>query len=463
MKSKNKPSGFTLMEVLFAVAILAIGLIFLACQFPVGMFSARDNVDQTRKVIETHNSQVMTEVQLSLVNTSRILDKRSNQGNWRLDKWHPKSIRANCDITRIHFLPKPNVYASGAPELVLDDPEGAEGYMAYLLTPIDINLGAPYNYKFTKGTLEPEPPFWSHHSKNSSVYGISGFAFRTNMFLGDIGQVMSPPVDETDPKVQELIRRMELDLGPYNPLDPAHRLQYLHPAIFEVSLDSNYSWAAFYSEGDSQYYIFTLRNPRKEVRYAVQDEASFYYLDPPNFWNGPAGHPRPRDCYGEIYDAAIQPVGDWPPAAAPGAAGADRVFPIPWRVCLGPFSKRYRVRDYYEDMEDDQPWDSTFRIPEAVADILRPGSILIDADPADNDHDGTGPLTTRGSGQLYEVSEVFIDPDGYFQVRLRTGLRDDLHYFWVFPPPIIRYGDGSYDFDDWQPVVSVTKKVIDIK
>jgi hypothetical protein len=440
------------MEVIFAVAILAIGLIFLACQFPVGMFSARDNVDQTRKVMETHNSQVMLEVQLSLVNTGRILDNRSDQSNWLLDQWQTRNVRADRDITRLHFLPKPNVLVeslvAGTPTLRLDDPEGLEGYMAYLLTPINIKLGPAYgNYKFEKPTVAPQPPFWTQ--KPTTQNPTMSFSLTTDVFLGDIGYMMSPPVDETNAKVQKLMRWGR------NPEE----------AIFEVSLESNYSWAAFYKEGEDQYYIFTLRNPRKAVSYAVQDESSFYYLDPPNFWKGPASHPRPRDCYGKIDNAPAnkQPVGDWPPAAAPGPAGADRVFPIPWRVCLGPFSKRYRVVDYYEDMEDDRPWDSTFRIPEAVAMILRPGSILIDADPADNDHDGTGPLTTKGSGQLYEVSEVYLDINEEYWVRLRTGLHDDLHYFWVFPPPIIRYPDGSYDFDDWQPVVSVTKKVIDIE
>ena len=457
------------MEVLFAVAILAIGLIFLACQFPVGMFSARDNVYQTRKVLETHNSQVMMEVQLSLVDPSRILDNRGDQINWRLDKWHPKNVHADKDITRIHFLPKPNVYVNpptGAPTLVLDDPEGLEGKMAYLLTEIDIDLGPPYNYKFKKDPSEPEPLFWSELIPVTDPLPLPA---TTVVFLGDIGHIMSPPVDETDPKVQKVIRRMELYSDPYDPLDPDHRLDYLHPAIFEVSLESNYSWAAFYKEGEEQYYIFALRNPRKEVRYAVQAWDSFYYLNPPNFWNGPASRPRPRDCYGEIYDVEIQPVGDWPEPPAPDDAEFDRVFPVPWRVCLGPFSRRYiwagknSSGDYNYRDSDWNEAPQVFEIPEAVADILRPGSILIDADPADNDHDGIGRLTSTGSGQLYEVSEVFVENDETYWVRLRTRLHDDLHYFWVFPPPVLRDEDGNFmGYDDWQPVVSVTKKVIEI-
>ena len=59
---------------------------------------------------------------------------------------------------------------------------------------------------------------------------------------------------------------------------------------------------------------------------------------------------------------------------------------------------------------------------------------------------------------------MFVESDGTYWVRLRTPLHDDLHYFWVFPPPIVRTGPGpdDYEFDDWQPVVSVTKKVIEI-
>lgn len=406
------------MEVMFAVAILAIGLVFLACQFPVGMFAARDNADQTRKVIEVHNSQVMAEVQLSLVNRGRILDNRGNQ-NWN----NPK---LDLDIIRMHFLPKPNVYSNsilmGAPELVLDDPEGDEGYIAYLLdnkTPVNNPMEVP-----------PDPPFWS--AKGPLVTDFS----YTSVFLEDIGHMMSPPVDETDPKVQKLMR---WGRSP-------------EEAIFEAALESNYCWAMFYREGYEKYYIFTLRNPQKEVRYAVQTPNSFL-LD-----QSGAGR-----CYGTVgainSEFTYNTAGSWPSPAEPDDAALDRKFPVPWRVCLGEYSIRYRV-DVTEPerygYDDQRPGE--FILPEIYADLLLPGSILIDADPYDTDHDGTGRQTTGGCGNIYEVTEVYRGNDGLLRVRLRTDFHDDLHYFWVFPPPIDR---ATGAFDNWQPVVSVTKKLMD--
>lgn len=440
-------SGFSLMEVMFAVVILSLGLVFVACQFPVGIDAVRDVVDETNKIIDAHNSQVMLELEFQRLKTlpnydpKLIWDNRENNYN------PPPSGYPTTDVMTMHVLAKPNVLADSLLlynnkwRVVIDDPEYYEAYIT----------GAPLN-------TFPLWPFWSHNSIYAGAYQNFTDAFIG--FIGDIGNIMSPPVDESDPQVVGL-----LPTSGYDPTYINDRIKYLHPAIFEESLKRNYSWAAMYHENSNEYYIFTLRHPKKQVRYAVQHPDSFRIFQE-----------KPRDPYGPIkfsVEPLIAPTnGTWPsmiypepyvPTPSDPPVLQDRMFPIPWRVCLGEYSQRYRVSSggsfYYEDK-----WagPDSFRIPEEIAHILRTGSIIVDADPADNDSDTIGPLTTRGSGQIYEVSEIFLDDANQYWMRLRTDLYDDLHYFWVFPPPIKRGVDNAlgYEFEDTQPVVEVTKKII---
>jgi len=462
MKNKNRQSGFTLMEVMFAVAILAIGLIFLACQFPVGMFASRDVVDASRSLIEVHNSQVMLEVRQGMVNQSNSLDTR---GNGYLIDWPAK------DLSKVHLLIKPNVLADSlytdTPRLILDDLEDFSDYI------VATNDPAESDY--------PDYPFWSYRY-NGDLANPDTFPMMTPdpplwpLGLGDIGHMMSPPVDESNSEVQKLLRQAGVshyddDLDDY--------IDELNLAIFEVSLEGRYSWAAMYSEGSSQYYIFTFRRPRTEVRYAMQAPGSFAMdiTDQGEPYNNPPDLPWPM----EPSDSEWDPLGFY----------GDRVFPVPWRVCLPPeFWYRYNWDGKNHVLINHISRPAAFAVPADIAAILQPGSIIIDGDPPDRHYVNPyatpptrinkKPRTTTGSGNVYEVLEILapgtwetnddtreyyelsqLFPDTYL-VRLRTRLRDHLHYFWVFPPAVTRDEAGNFmEYEDWQPVVSVTKRLID--
>ncbi len=488
--TRTRQSGFTLMEVMFAVAILAIGLIFLACQFPVGLFASRDVVDQSRNLIESHNSQVMLEVQLSLVpNLNQAIDTRGKDEYYTNSPPGPDPAFPRFpfrDLWRVHLLVKPNVLAysldTDTPRLVLDDLEGFSDYI--IKTSPDL----------LNPTIFPEFPFWPYQygddPDNPNTFPLITPVSNTVWPLGlrDIGYMNSPPVDESDPEVQK--RLQDAGVSPFIDLDEYYRA--LNLAIFDTSLKRRYSWAAFTIEGEAQYYIFTFRQPRKEVQYAMQIPESFLN---PRIWDRSSNQPGSDYEAGGMFDSP--PALPWPMMPAhsdwdPLGFFGDRVFPVPWRVCLPPeYWYRYNW-DSSNHVLVDHIGPTAFAAPAEIAAILRPGSILIDGDPDDPHYinpnavpgSARNPRTTTGSGNVYEVEEILPpgtwetddDTHAYYEltqlfaslpdtylVRLRTNLRDHLHYFWVFPPPVIRDAFGNFmDYEDWQPVVGVTKKVIDI-
>ena len=63
MKHKRIQSGFSLLEVMMAVVVLMMGMVFVTSMFPVGLFYSRENVDKTTGAIEAHNASVNVDLQ----------------------------------------------------------------------------------------------------------------------------------------------------------------------------------------------------------------------------------------------------------------------------------------------------------------------------------------------------------------------------------------------------------------
>ncbi len=448
MKVTTGQKGFSLLEVLFAVMILTLGMIFVAAMFPVGLASTLEVGQASIANLASHNAEVMLYLQKSKghLTLNRLRDKPH-----KMDAWSPD---------RIHALVMPNVLAdsvnSGNPTLVLDDLE-------WIYDPQAPNHNwIKFGEYWTNYRAQLQPPRSALWFLWSRVAAPGVYQPTETFFLGDIKDRVSPPVDAGDKDVLKILDAQGIVPGDTNYYGALQR------ALFDVSLERKYCWSVLYGQG--YYYIFALRMPQKGARFAVQSEASFIYnrLDDP------------------LYQGASEPQYAATGPIAPGPENEDRLLPVPWRVCLDAIAMErtnyYWKPDAWKHKEDGVSGrnPASFTISAGMAAILRPGSILIDADPRDlgwNHYE----RTHGGAGKVYEVTDIKTlaealsngeiaqndlmqgeDPATRYWVTLRTALGgnwngDDLHCFWVFPPAIKRTANGGYTFTGKQPVISVVK------
>ena len=386
MKNEKRQSGFSLIEVLFAMLILTMGIIFVAGQFPLGLANARKIAEETRSEVDAHNAAIMAELQIAPLDPTTFIGDDDTY-----------FVNRDEDV---HYLPRPNarLLTAGIPNidnLVMDDP---------LLTYYKTLPVAGQKY------YESGPPA-NHPLHPVTYYPITGFPDGV-LLPENIGKIVSPPVDETDQDVQARLNHLGASIGNIN------------RAVFDVATARrNFNIAQFYQHiGNNRFrfFVFTLRGSNKRLGYAVQDLSNLVvpdYLQSERF----------------------------------------RYFPIPWQVRLPVFIDFIGDTSQYSQNNPEFPPPDRLIVHENVAAILRPGSILIDAD-------FENPSTTwADNGYVYEVSEINQDINGYF-MRLRTVLEDNLHNFWVFPP-----GKDPDNIDSitnepsWantQPVVKVTQKIV---
>ncbi len=392
-----KYAGFSLMEVLFAIVILTLGLVFVAAQFPVGLHNSRLIYDKTFSDINNNNAQI--QIKLSIQGIANEYRNVINDPNMTLD----------YRDTQIHPLVRPNLLANTVdlprPTLVQDD---LEHYGFHLRT----------NTLITDAL--PEAPIWPFMARNfiPSEYPISpigGYDRDTTFYIGDIGMIMAPAVDEYDPDVQK-----QLPPG-FNHNDDNHLRDYLHPAMLNVSMNHrSYHWNALYqllnfNAGDRyRFFIFTLRNNRTDLRYAVQ---------------------APVD----IIDGHLNPA----------AQEYDRYLPVPWRIDLNP---------PFDTAGFDAGNDVLLVAP--ALDVLRVGTILVDDDQEDFDY-GTGFTNStpwRDNGYTYEIIDITRIDENNATIRLNRPLSDHLKFVWFFPPA---YNREEGRFNQQQPVINMATKIME--
>jgi len=233
VRHRKCAGGFSLMEVLFAVVILTLGLVFVAANFPVGIMNASKVAESTRNIIDAHNAEVMVELQLGAI----VADPCTHQ-NYSLDA----ALDYISNNRHVRLLPKPNVLVDYYPlRVVIDNPEG------------DTNMGSVVNTSINW-------LFWSDDK---------GKLF-TDYYLGDIGPIVSPAVDVSDRDVQKKLQM----LSSYPTSLPLP--EEIEDAIFEVSMERKNSWCVLYRQVKSNikefcFYVFTLRSP-PHARYAMQGD-----------------------------------------------------------------------------------------------------------------------------------------------------------------------------------------------
>jgi len=387
MKSKTKASGFSLMEVLFSILVLSMGLIFVACQFPVGLRTSVDIAETTTKVIDTHNAGIMLELKLGALKS--IAPTYIGPGVF---------IDTNPGV---YFLYQPNKRIhKDYQDMVMDNPNPIPAIHCFERIP---SKDYPY-YPFAGPFAQNHLPQYITRDEINSPHVIE---------KRNLGALVSPPVDETDKEVLQKLRDKHVSLPGESGYNATTYEAALNTAVYDVALQRNYSWCTLYQHigGNAfRFYIFTLRQSKTGEVYAMQK----------------------------------------PPFAEPRALPAteDRLFPVPWYVRLltrvDPTNTTY--------FPPGEPWDRFIlddytQYADAVENILRQGSIIVDAD----------------YGHVYEILDI-SNVDAGWQIRLRTDLHetDHLRSFWVVPPAIVEHSGGSNldIFADKSPVVEMAQCVI---
>lgn len=249
MKNKQRHYGFSLIEVLFAMLILTMGIIFVAGQFPLGLANARKITEETRSEVDAHNAAIMVDLQLAALDPATFIGDDA-------------TFFINRD-GNVNYLPRPNAMLAGAgrPDiegLVMDDPLGQY-----------YPLPASGNYFENQSGQPPHPV--SYYPTEASV----GMSLQNSLLPLNIGKIVSPPVDQTDQDVQARLNHIESSFANIN------------RAVFDVATNQrNFNTAQFYQHiGNNRFrfFIFTLRGSNKRLVYPAQKTELSYanrFLDP---------------------------------------------------------------------------------------------------------------------------------------------------------------------------------------
>jgi len=435
MRSGRRQVGFSLMEVMFAVAILALGMAFVACQFPVGLWAVREVTEGTAGGIDAHNAAVMTELHLQV---GRSLP-------WQFyDNGAGGDVYLRRYDGMIHMLPKPNWRLNG--EIVMDDPEGV-----YFPPFPAAGLATYYHLGATPTAGFPQAPEYLAVVGNNGqpvAAGVEGLLGSRNL-----GQAVLPEVTEADAEVQKAL------MG----ITPGSNLYWktLDETVLRVAQERNYAVCQLYRCVDAtsrtfRLYTFVLRNPKAAQQYAMQDRAT--------------ANPLPLVGYDNPWGVP-----------ATNASTAYRRFPPAWRVSLPlpadpgllpvppwfivPPGQRLdlptrEVRNVIEVRGDQND--------AAYAAILRQGAYIVDGDkPPPPGVGGDYSYQLAGvdwCGQVYRVEDVRLSDDKTaYLIELDRDLEDCLTRFWVVPPAVdlsTTPPPTPPQYADLQPVARVYEQVV---
>ena len=465
---------------------MTMGMVFVASMFPVGLHNARKTAEATIQMIESHNAAVAAELNIGdirlshhqkMVSTAAIasysyIDTTPSVVNDAIYEYINKyTFNRNNMLpgfyNTVHFLARPNIfyndYNSGVKRVILADFEyeyDSSSYWNHFHTTYlyaDSSLFTASNDAEILSSMpcplttfdEPYGPFYLSNISNYVISDKTIWYPETTVAVHDIGKIMCPVIDETSEGVLEQVNR--LAGGSYDLTSVAARQNLLYPAIYDVAMEQKFNWAVFYQEDGNgnlpkSLIIFILKQGvGSNSRYAVQTPVSMV-LDTPadpyyNYVTGTKG-----GCIGMSTATAML------------GANYDCVFPVPWRV--------YLPNPIVDDLATAASGDvASFTVGQNIAQLLREGSVLIDADPEGGIWNAANQLRNT-AGKIFRVKEVQLaDPVAQtYNIVLNTSIGDagkpnSLFSFWVFPPPVIRDASGAFvDFGDNQPVVDIIVK-----
>jgi len=419
MFEKKGQYGFSLMEVLFSIVVLSLGLVFVAAMFPVGISYNRVVVETTMGDIETHNATAMAELQIESGYVGQI---SGSPGIFFVDT----TPTSGWPGGEVRFLCQPNVRIY-YDDIVMDDPTGVK----FTLIPL-----TPAEYGWNSPDAKDDVP--NYLSTDLAYTGSGSVLARRN-----IGTLVSPAVTMRDWQVERYLQKFG-DYYPDNFWYADSTIQFfeqMDEAMHAVSMDRKNSCSYLYQCLDTndktfRFLIFYLKIDQRNRRYAMQN---------------PAG------------SVAVEALDDT----------EDRLFPVPWRVDLtmdqidinpgdptdGIYYRKNTLHLPLDRFEVSLPPPSTSGRGDNLIDLLCVGSIIVDADPEIYPYSG---LTY----EIIDIEPVEIGGRQKYQVRLRTELQYDLRYFWVFPPsveavPYRHTANYPRQFRDVQPVIKMAEKIMD--
>ncbi len=499
MINKNKQSGFSLLEVMMAVVVLMMGMVFVASMFPVGLHNSRINVDNTMNSIEAHNSDVNVELIIDRAHkdlAQRIYtDYNATASIDTINEYLQRSFfneeKGDGFRGTVHFIPRPNMFVKSSVAAISDrvfitDLEFEDN--PYYGRPINYTECVYYQFNYTgndyaanfgtdyfvfsplasafdpmDGVTFGPSAVNTANTAAASNYILSNFVTSTYKILldnspvatpltGDIGRICCPVIDESSPEVNDYCIK---NFGSNMFLNHAIRQGVLYPAIQKIALEQKYNWAVAYSERDNrssdepiQLYIFILKQiGGSSLRYPVQNPAWSYL----RYYNFP--YADVITTQGEnivAYDTSQNPMLD---------PQYDCRFPVPWLVYIDQPYTNYNLAESNSLNSSNDSFK--FTINTQIGRMLLPDTYIIDADP----EPGMNISLYNRYGDLYKIKDVKPVLDGTgtiisYEVTLYTsintsGSSNSLFRFWFFPPA---YNRTTGEFADEQPVIDVIQK-----
>lgn len=444
--------GFSLAELMIALAILGLGLLFIAAALPAGIEYSRRTVDAAQA--DAAGSYAVSQLRGNL-RTSRLLMDPTSTAPQRLD-----SLVVPRDPATTPQLPKLN----GWEPLIKVRPL------------VMGNIGADNrnrgNYYVDNG--ESLVTSWlgtlnaALAADVREVDVLGPYALALNPALSPLDRAYPPADFSTRISPTDFFGAGASDYPRFNPLgvDVVDLQKLLERRIGWTVLYRRVSWAPGSSPTNYEFIVIVTQRPSNQHRFAAQDPTA------------PFDRPRAEPATG-----SAQPL---------GSPGADRIAPTPWLVTFKKFPRppypatlthwaaigaspqeRLAIKSSVPP-----PVTLEFECNVEVFNLMPAGSVFV---PARNDFNpgafATSPVldpfnrvatfpTTTDSVPVYEVKER-VERDGRFYIVVNNngfyppfdGRVNPREWpVWVIPPSFESFGPGKVpNFDRRTPVLKVVR------
>ena len=498
----RRRSAFSLAELMIAVMLLGLGLLFIAAALPVG-------IDYTRRNLDAGDAQAAGQEALTLLRSRVRTSQNLVAPGVPVVTYHradqivrPRNADGTADnlyepLIKVRPLVMANVLAeqddNRQPGTAVLDPTEVlitAWYLAQGLATTSKEVDPPN----PRLGLNPAPRFVLTGPLHAPLRDVPLAPIRPTERVFPFVRPLA--ADQIDPRI--LVRDPRRMIG-YRPPDDSE---------WQAVLERRIAWTAFYRR------VSYRRDPGRDGQFFTPDDV--LQSDPLRyeFIVVVTRRPTPRHRFAvQRFDR--NNIRDFrePEAAAPGAFvangpyGSATVAPVPWLVVLTkiePELKRRQDYDFYippapgpqlrqrvaeryltDSFRDTPPARLTFRCKPQVGQLLPPGSILI---PARNDWAPN--LLNAGAGfpgqppradygfvpgapdalPIYRVIErpdlrtLVVENNGYYPWNRLDRWNEQVAAgmpFWVIPPAFVsRDANGQPIFEQTSPILAVVRQVV---